>query len=132
VSLTFFTDRDLGKQFPSILTAAGLAVVRHADLFAPDAPDEEWLARTGGEGWIGVTHDRRIRYKPNELAAVERHRVGLLIVVGRVPFPVLAQNFVNTRAQIEAFVEAEPRPFMRKCPVRALPTSRAIQPHTAA
>jgi hypothetical protein len=30
VSRTYFTDRDLGKQFPAILRAAGLAVERHA------------------------------------------------------------------------------------------------------
>jgi len=108
VSLTFFTDRDLGQQFPNHLHAAGLTVVRHSDLFAPDAPDEEWLARVGDEQWLAVTHDRRIRYKPNELAAVERHRVTLLVVVGAAPFRVLAENFVTTLSRIEAFVTDRP------------------------
>ncbi|MGH9203417.1 MAG: hypothetical protein ACRD2A_19515 [Vicinamibacterales bacterium] len=63
----FFTDRDLGKRFPEILAAAGLKVERHADYFSPATPDEEWLQRVGERGWIAVTHDRRIRYKPNEL-----------------------------------------------------------------
>ena len=39
----YFTDRDLGKQFPRILAEAGVAVERHADLFPPDASDEQWL-----------------------------------------------------------------------------------------
>jgi hypothetical protein len=30
-SLVFFTDRDLGKRFPEILSDAGLTVERHAD-----------------------------------------------------------------------------------------------------
>jgi hypothetical protein len=34
VSRIFFTDRDLGKQFPAILSSAGLAVERHGALFA--------------------------------------------------------------------------------------------------
>lgn len=69
----FFTDRDLGKRFPEILSAAGLQVERHADHFAPDASDEEWLALVGSRGWVAVSHDRRIRYKPYELGAVLRH-----------------------------------------------------------
>jgi hypothetical protein len=51
VSWTFFTDRDLGKRFPEILEAAGLAVERHADHFAPDTRDEDWLLRRCG--WLG-------------------------------------------------------------------------------
>jgi hypothetical protein len=83
----FFTDRDLGTRFPDILSSAGLAVRRHRDLFAPDCPDEVWLESIGRNGWIAVTHDARIRYKPNELAAVIRHRVRLLVVIGKAPFP---------------------------------------------
>jgi hypothetical protein len=73
--LAFFTDRDLGKRFPETLAAAGLKVVKHADLFPPDCPDETWLAKVGAEGWIAVTHDARIRYKPNERRAVIDHGV---------------------------------------------------------
>lgn len=35
MSRVFFTDRDLGEQFPEILAAAGLNVERHADHFPP-------------------------------------------------------------------------------------------------
>lgn len=66
----YFTDRDLGNRFPEILRSAGLTVERHGDRFAPDTPDEEWLAAVGARGWIVLTHDRRIRYKPNERDAV--------------------------------------------------------------
>jgi hypothetical protein len=127
VSLTFFTDRDLGQQFPKFLQAAGLTVVRHSDLFAPDGEDEEWLQRVGSEKWIAVTHDRRIRYKPNELAAVERHRVGLLVVIGKVPFRALAENFVATLSRIEAFVASQPTPFIGKV-YRPPPSDLAREP----
>jgi hypothetical protein len=114
VTPTFFTDRDLGKQFPSILRNAGLTVHRHADLFRPDAPDEEWLARAGSEGWLAVTHDGRIRYKPNELAAVAAYRVALFVVVGHAPYPLLARNFVNTLEQVTAFAESHTPPYIAK------------------
>ncbi len=75
MSLVFFTDRDLGTSFPDILRSAGISVERHGDHFPPDTSDETWLAEIGARGWVILTHDRRIRYKPNELAAVKRHGV---------------------------------------------------------
>ncbi len=75
MSLVFFTARDLGTSFPDILRSAGISVERHGDHFPPDTSDETWLADIGARGWVILTHDRRIRYKPNELAAVKRNRV---------------------------------------------------------
>ena len=130
MSPTFFTDRDLGRQFPNILQEAGLSIVRHSELFAPDTADEKWLERAGAEGWIAVTHDRRIRYKPNELDAVIRHGVGLLVVIGDAAFPVLAANFVATRLKIESFVGSQARPFIAKV-YRPPPADVARKPSTA-
>ena len=114
MSHVFFTDRDLGTRFPEILKAAGLHVERHADHFAPDTSDEEWLEAVGERGWIAITHDSRIRYKPNELAAVVEHRVALLVVVGKAPFPELAESFVLTLPRIEAFLAKHTPPFIAK------------------
>jgi hypothetical protein len=97
----FFTDRDLGLTFPAILAAAGLTVHRHQDHFKPTASDEEWLSAVAAQGWVAVTHDSRIRYKPNELKAVVENRVRLLVVVGKVPHKDLARNFVATRERID-------------------------------
>ncbi len=110
----YFTDRDLGKRFGEILRDAGLTVERHADHFAHDCPDEEWLQGVGERSWIAITHDRRIRYKPNELAAVVRHRVRLLVVVGRAPYPELAAAFVSTLPQITAFLDEHDPPYIAK------------------
>ena len=110
----YFTDRDLGKRFGDILKAGGLTVERHADHFAADTPDEVWLAEVGKRGWTALTHDRRIRYKPNERDAVMRHKVGLLVVVGKAPFPDLARAFVTTLPRIERFVTSRKPPFIAK------------------
>jgi PIN like domain len=53
-SVVWFTDRDLGKQFPRILTKAGLAVERHAELFRPTGSDEEWLRHCGENGRVAI------------------------------------------------------------------------------
>lgn len=114
MSLVFFTDRDLGKQFPAILGAAGLTVERHDAHFAPTTPDEEWLEAVGKWGWVAITHDKRIRHKPNELSAVVAHRVALLVVIGHAPFAELARSFVATRVRIERFVTKNSPPYIGK------------------
>ena len=110
----YFTDRDLGKQFPRILAEAGIAVERHADLFPPDGSDEQWLEHCGTLDRVAVTHNSRIRYVPNELAAVRRFNVKLLIVVGQSPTAELARNFVQTLHRIESMLDAHQPPFILK------------------
>lgn len=114
MSPVFFTDRDLGKRFPEILRAAGLTVERHADHFVHDCPDEDWLAEIGRRGWVAITHDGRIRYKPNERDAVIRNRVALLVTIGQAPYPELANAFVSTRDRILRFVERHQPPYIAK------------------
>jgi hypothetical protein len=123
VNRVYFTDRDLGKRFPEILTAAGLTVERHQDLFPPTGSDEEWLEHCGRRGRIAITHNERIRYTPNELAAVVQHRVALLVVVGKVPLADLAGNFVATLPAIEAFLDGHNPPYIAKI-YRRVPSAR--------
>ena len=114
MSLVYFTDRDLGKQFPTILASAGITVERHHELFQPDGTDQEWLEYCGTKNHVAITHNERIRYTPNELAAVKQHKVRLLVVIGHAPFAELAHNFVNTHAKIESFLQANDAPFIAK------------------
>jgi PIN like domain len=114
VNRVWFTDRDLGKQFPRILAEVGLAVERHGDLFRPSGSDEQWLEHCGTKGRVAITHNSRIRYVPNELAAVKRFKVPLVVVVGKVPNAELARNFVATLQRIEAMLEAHSPPLILK------------------
>lgn len=110
----FFTDRNLGKQFPNALKSAGIRVEKHNDHFADDARDEVWLTEIGKRGWYAITYDRRIRYKPNEKNAVKKFRVGLFVLVGKLPISKLAENFVLTLPKIQKFIDKNPRPFIAK------------------
>ena len=91
-----------------------MEVERHADHFAPETADAVWLPEVGRRGWIVVTHDQRIRYKTNELAAVVEHGVAMLLVVGHAPFPRLAEHFVHTIPRIEAFLALHRPPYIAK------------------
>ena len=64
--------------------------------------------------WVAITHNARIRYMPNERDAVIRHRVSLLVVVGKAPLKDLADNFIATFARIEAFLEKHRPPLIAK------------------
>lgn len=114
MSPVFFTDRDLGRAFPDVLRSSGLQVKRHDEHLPPNATDEEWLEFVGRNGWVAITHDRRIRYKPNERAAVFRHRVALLVVIGKAPCPVLARHFVATMPRVSAFLARHRPPFIAR------------------
>jgi hypothetical protein len=114
VRVVYFTDRDLGLQFPKILEDAGLAVERHRDHFAPDASDQEWLAFVGKQEWVALTHNSRIRYTPNEKQAVIAYGVRLLVLIGQAPYPALAKSFVSTRRRVEAFLQKHQAPFIAK------------------
>lgn len=127
MNLVYFTDRDLGLKFPDILRNAGLIVERHADHFSPQCPDEEWLSAVAKREWVALTHDARIRYKPNELAAVIAHNARLIVIVGKAPFPDLATSFVQTHAAIVRFVERHQPPFIGKV-YRAGEAERARNP----
>jgi hypothetical protein len=124
LSLVFFTDRDLGKRFPEILTSAGLSVKRHDDLFPSNCPDEEWLGQVGESGWVAITHNARIRYVPNQRDAVMRHRVSLLVVAGKAPLKELADNFVATMPRITEFLARHKPPLIAKV-YRPTPAERS-------
>ena len=127
MSVVFFTDRDLGLQFPAILHDSAIQVERHADHFAPDCSDEVWLREVGSRGWIAVMHDGRIRYKPNELAAVIQHDVALLVVIGDAPYADLARSFVSTLPRVLAFLAAHRPPVIGKV-YRPSPAELAKKP----
>jgi len=111
---TFFTDRDLGHQFPELLSRAGIAVEPHDAHFVPDTTDEAWLREIGTRGWYAVTHDSQIRFKPNERDAVMTAGVGLFVLIGHAPLAELAENFIATIRAVERFIERTPAPFIAK------------------
>jgi hypothetical protein len=127
VTPTFFTDRDLGKQFPAILRTAGFSVERHADHFRPETPDDEWLQTVATRGWVIITHDQRIRYKVNERDAVMRSGASMLVMIGKAPFPELGHAMANTMNRVLRFLDETPAPFIAKV-YRAAPRELARDP----
>lgn len=80
----------------------------HDDIFAQDAPDTEWLAHVGAEGWVALTQDDAIRRRPNERAALLQARSAVFILTtaqlrAEVTGQILRTALPAIRAAVERF-----------------------------
>jgi hypothetical protein len=110
----YFTDRDLGHQFPERLRKSGIKVERHDDHFGAQTPDEEWIGEIGRRGWIAVSRDQRIRYSPLGLSVLMTSGTRLFVLVGKLTADEAAELFIRSRERIEAVLRKERRPFIAK------------------
>ncbi len=72
----FFLDRALGVGFAQALVSDGWSIYRVPDVFpndAQDVTDDEWIAVGSRNGWAMLTKDQRIRYRAEELEALDGH-----------------------------------------------------------
>jgi hypothetical protein len=46
------------------------AILVHDDLFPQDVEDEVWLREAGTKGWVVLTRDEKIRWRPGEQRAI--------------------------------------------------------------
>ena len=84
------------------MRAAGANVEVHDAHFPANAADEDWLRAVGAKGWIVLTKDSKIRYRPNEIAALkEAEVVAVVLIAGNLIGPEMADLFVKTLRKIE-------------------------------
>jgi len=98
----FFFDRSLGKITAHRLRGAGHTVHLIADYYGDDArdvPDEEWIAEGCRRGWILLTKDQRIRYRAEELAALDGQL--FCLADGNATIDVMASTYFAAMARIE-------------------------------
>jgi hypothetical protein len=109
-------DRSLGgRDVADALRRAGWTVRTHHEVYGDrdqEIEDIEWLELCGREGWPALTMDRRIRYRPAEIAAVRRYSVRLFALTsGNLTAADQAARFIRNEVRIEAAC-AQPGPFM--------------------
>ena len=77
----FFIDRSLGiEPLRTELIKTGLVVEIHDDHFARDAEDRVWLQAVGERGWVVLTKDQRLRYRPLEIATLRASRARVFVL----------------------------------------------------
>ncbi|MGH3109770.1 MAG: hypothetical protein ACRDQT_02485 [Gaiellaceae bacterium] len=91
---------------PALLRGAGWAVRTHHEVYgARDeaVQDVEWLELCGAEGFPVLSKDRRLRYRPAEIAAIRRHNVKAFVLVqGGLRAVDQVARFEANRGAIEA------------------------------
>lgn len=111
----FFTDRNLGRQFPTALLTHGLIVESHDDHFGPQTADEQWLSDVATRGWVVLTRDRRIRYNPIALSAAMHAGARVLILVGKnLTHARLAEVFIDALPRVRRLLMRQQEPFLGK------------------
>jgi hypothetical protein len=96
----FLVERSLGKRVAEALANHGFEVVRFAEHFAPDAPDEQWIERAAASHWVVLTKDSGLSRHPNERLAI---RISGLRVF------TLARAMWKSEDMAKAFIAAERR-----------------------
>jgi hypothetical protein len=80
-SASLFIDRCAwSRPLGEALDQLAVPYIAHHQRFAPEAPDEEWLAVAGRESWIVLTRDKHIRRRPSELEAFREHKVIVFVL----------------------------------------------------
>jgi hypothetical protein len=127
---TFFTDRDLGKQFPSLLRENGLKVESYFDHYRSDIiPDPVWIEYAASAGFVALSRDNRIRSDSVAIRAVMENRGRLFIVRGTLSATERAAMFIEALKSVARILERQaPHPFIANVKRNHFPAGGSIAP----
>ena len=112
----FFIDRSLGiDPIRTELIKAGLAVEIHDDHFTRDEEDRVWLRTVGERGWVVLTKDQRLRYRPLEIAALRASKARVFVLTaGNLRGIEIAAVFLAALPRICKVLHSVPGPFVAR------------------
>ena len=112
----FFIDRSLGVEpIRSELIKCGLAVEIHDDHFARAEEDRVWLRAVGERGWVVLTKDQKLRYRPLEIAALRGSNARVFVLTaGNLRGTEIAAVFVKALPRIHRVLRSQPGPFLAR------------------
>lgn len=90
-----------------------LQVEIHDDHFARDAEDRDWLRVVGARGWVVLTKDQRLRYRPLEISALRDSAARVFVLTaGNLRGVEIAEAFVLALRRIHNVLRTRPGPFL--------------------
>ena len=112
--IVLFLDRNLGKHvIAEALRNAGHQVEIHDDHLPSDAPDEDWIKLISSHNWVGMTKDKRIRYRTAEINSIRDNRARVIVIQAvNLTGPDIAEILVKFHGRIRLFVTRETAPFI--------------------
>jgi predicted nuclease of predicted toxin-antitoxin system len=115
--MKFLIDENLSNKMARSLRDIDQEVFHVTELLKAGSSDLEVLEYAGSNDFFLITKDNRIRYKPNEIAAVRRHKVGIFLLGGKnVPFLETYQQLIRNWDRILECAQATNKPFIRRIP----------------
>lgn len=109
-----FIDASLPKTVADELKKVREDIVFKHDIFLPGTDDAVWLRRVGVEGWLAITHDKRIRTRDGERDAIMTHGVGCFILTYKQDLqkPEIVRMVFEYLPEMERKFCSTPRPFI--------------------
>ncbi|WP_461320358.1 PIN-like domain-containing protein [Bradyrhizobium elkanii] len=81
--------------------------------FSDQTPDDEWISKVAGEGWIIFSHDRKFHTLLSEAAAIKQHNAGCFYLPGAsLPTWDKVHYFMRSYQGIMRRVMTTKRPFI--------------------
>lgn len=102
----FLDENTSSSAIVGALRAAGVRVEIQPDHFKSGTPDVDWLSTIADWKWIAITRDKRLRYRPNEIATIRAARARVIIATtsGNLTSIELAKLLVDSFKKIDKFV----------------------------
>ena len=112
----FFIDRSLGiEPIRTELIKCDLFVEIHDDHFKRDEVDQVWLEAAGTNGWVVLTKDQKLRYRPLEIAALRASEARVFVLTaGNLRGAEIAAVFVRALPHILKTLHSRPGPFVAR------------------
>lgn len=99
---------------PDAIRAAGFEVKEHDDLFEANTPDPVWIREVGRQGWVALSHNKRIGTTEIERDAAMRAGLPLIFLIGKHNLALIATNFAVSLPRVIPFVEKYQGPYLAK------------------
>lgn len=113
--MKFLIDENISKKVAAALRALDEDVHHVTDLLHEGATDEEVLRFAGENEFFFITRDERIRYKPNEKAAIKNHSLGVFLLAGKKKSAMeLARQLIWNWDKVKECAGQTNRPFIRR------------------
>jgi len=111
-----FIDRSLGiEPIRTELINSGLTVEIHDDHFARDEEDRVWLKVVGERGWVVLTKDQRLRYRPLEISALRASNARVFVLTaGNLRGSEIAAVFLAALPRMFRILRSTPGPFLAR------------------
>ena len=111
-----FIDRSLGiEPIRTELINSGLTVEIHDDHFARDEQDRVWLKIVGERGWVVLTKDQRLRYRPLEISALRASNARVFVLTaGNLRGSEIAAAFLAALPRMFRILRSTPGPFLAR------------------